>query len=111
MAVLHWTTNNVHSAHRYASRGTFVEPRLQAWYTGDETRAQSARENLRDYANREQITILDRSGEAIPVEAFLDLALRPDLGANKRWATIAVVAIAGILVLGLVALGLVLWLT
>ena len=72
---------------------------------------QSVRENLRDYVHREQVTILDRSGQAIPVEAFLDLALRQALAGNKRWAIIALVATVGILVLGLAALGLLLWLT
>ena len=72
---------------------------------------QSAREHLRDYAERQQITILDGTGQVIPVEAFLDQALRQDLGTNRKWVGIALVATVGVLALGIVALGLVLWLT
>ena len=72
---------------------------------------QSAREHLRDYAGREQITILDGTGQAIPVEVFLDQALSHELGTNRKWVIVALSATVGILVLGIVALGLVLWLT
>lgn len=71
---------------------------------------QSARDHLRDYAEREQITILDSAGQTIPVEAFLDQALRQDLGTNKKWVVIALVAV-GVVALGVIALGLTLWLT
>jgi len=73
---------------------------------------QSAQEQVREYVARRQITILDSTGQEIPVRVFLDEAFRPAYASvHRKWVTLALIIMAGILALGVVTLGVALWLT
>jgi hypothetical protein len=58
-----------------------------------------AMDDLREYAERHQIVIQDRSGRAIAIEEFLEEGLRTE-GGSSRTAFFVVMLILGLVVLG-----------